>query len=149
MEITGNLKTAREMGLVACTECMRVSPRGTASCPRCGHTLRSRDPYSLQKVWAWWLVGLGCYIPDNLYTMLETKTLVSSQSDTIVGGVDAVVSYGIESRVGFGFDDPSACGGGGVGVRVGFQFVKRDVALADARGEVRGVGHTCLLLGWS
>jgi len=86
MEVTGNLKTAREMGLVACTECMRVSPRGTASCPRCGHTLRSRDPYSLQKVWAWWLVGLGCYIPANLYPMLETKTLVSSQSDTIVGG---------------------------------------------------------------
>ncbi|MEQ8291447.1 MAG: paraquat-inducible protein A [Roseovarius sp.] len=86
MEISGDLKTAREMGLVGCTECMRVSPRGTVRCPRCGHALRSRDPYSLQKVWAWWLMGLGCYIPANLYPMLETRTLISTQSDTIVGG---------------------------------------------------------------
>lgn len=86
MEISGELKTAREMGLVGCTECMLVSPRGTEKCPRCGHSLRSRDPNSLQKVWAWWVLGLGCYIPANLYPMLETRTLISTQDDTIVGG---------------------------------------------------------------
>ena len=94
MEVAGELKTARELGLVGCTECMRVSPRGTRTCPRCGHKLRSRDPNPLQKVWAWWLVGLGCYVPANLYPMLETRTLVSSQSDTIVGGAVELAHHG-------------------------------------------------------
>ncbi len=49
---------------------------------------------SLQKVWAWWLVGLGCYIPANLYPMLETRTLVSTQSDTIVGGAVDLARHG-------------------------------------------------------
>lgn len=82
------------MGLVGCTHCMRVSPSGTAVCPRCENALHSRAPYSLQKVWAWWLVGLGCYIPANLYPMLETRTLVSSQSDTIVGGAVKLAHQG-------------------------------------------------------
>lgn len=73
---------------------MRVSSRGTLTCPRCGHTLKSRDPNSLQKVWAWWLVGFACYIPANLYPMLETRTLVSSQSDTIVGGAVELAHHG-------------------------------------------------------
>ena len=94
MDLPEGLKTARARGLVGCTRCMRPSPAGTRTCPRCGSPLRSRDPLSLQKVWAWWLVGLGCYIPANLYPMLETRTLVSSQSDTIVGGAIDLASHG-------------------------------------------------------
>ncbi|WP_412504791.1 paraquat-inducible protein A [Roseovarius sp. SYSU LYC5161] len=94
MEITGELKTAREMGLVGCTRCTRVSPAGTARCPRCGSVLRSRDPMTLQKVWAWWLVGLGCYAPANLYPMLETRTLTGTQSDTIIGGAVDLAQHG-------------------------------------------------------
>lgn len=41
---------------------------------------------ALQKVWALWVVGLICYIPANIYTMLETRTLVSSQTNTVIGG---------------------------------------------------------------
>ena len=94
MEVAGPVKTARDMGLVGCTRCYTVSPRGTAHCPRCGSVLQSRDRLSLQKVWAWWLVGLMCYIPANLYPMLETRTLVSSQSDTIVGGAVELARHG-------------------------------------------------------
>jgi paraquat-inducible protein A len=94
MDLPEGLKTARERGLVGCTRCTRPSRIGTRICPRCGSPLRSRDPLSLQKVWAWWLVGLGCYIPANLYPMLETRTLVSSQSDTIVGGAIDLASHG-------------------------------------------------------
>ncbi|NHQ73218.1 paraquat-inducible membrane protein A [Roseovarius gahaiensis] len=82
------------MGLVGCTRCYSVSSRGTAHCPRCGSALQSRDRLSLQKVWAWWLVGLMCYIPANLYPMLETRTLVSVQSDTIVGGAVDLARHG-------------------------------------------------------
>ncbi|MEQ9260519.1 MAG: paraquat-inducible protein A [Roseovarius sp.] len=82
------------MGLVGCTRCMRVSPRSAQTCPRCGASLVSRNPRSLQEVWAWWLVGLGCYIPANIYPMLETRTLLSTQSNTIVGGAVELARHG-------------------------------------------------------
>lgn len=94
MDLPEGVNTAREQGLVGCTRCTRPSPAGTARCPRCGSRLKSRDAMSLQKVWAWWLVGLGCYIPANIYPMLETRTLVSTQSDTIVGGAVDLARHG-------------------------------------------------------
>ncbi len=94
MDLPEGVKTAREQGLVGCTRCTRPSPAGTARCPRCGSHLQSRDVMSLQKVWAWWLVGLGCYVPANIYPMLETRTLVSTQSDTIVGGAVELARHG-------------------------------------------------------
>ena len=94
MDLPERVKTAREQGLVGCTRCTRPSPAGTPHCPRCGSRLQSRDAMSLQKVWAWWLVGLGCYIPANVYPMLETRTLVGTQSDTIVGGAVDLARHG-------------------------------------------------------
>ncbi|MEI4263160.1 paraquat-inducible protein A [Roseovarius sp. D0-M9] len=88
------MKTAKEMGLIGCKRCTRVSPPGTEVCPRCGGKVVSRDPMSLQKVMAWWILGVACYIPANLYTMLETKTLVSSDSSTIIGGAVDLARHG-------------------------------------------------------
>lgn len=88
------MKTARQMGLIGCQRCTRVSPKGTKTCPRCGGKIQSRDPMSLQKVVAWWVLGLACYIPGNLYPMLETKTLVSKQSNTIIGGAVELGQHG-------------------------------------------------------
>ncbi len=86
--------SARDMGVVACTRCTRVWPRGTDACGRCGHALMSRDTKSLQRVWALWLVGLMCYVPANLYPMLQTRTLLSVQEDTIVGGAVELIHHG-------------------------------------------------------
>ncbi len=89
MELSGrnaDIKSARAMGLVTCRSCNRVWDAGTEACGRCGHHLRSRDEQSLQRVWAWWIMGFACYIPANLYPMLQTRTLVSVQADTIIGG---------------------------------------------------------------
>lgn len=86
--------TARAAGLVACRRCARVWPAGTAECGRCGGRLRSRDPHSLQKVWAWWIAGLLAYVPANLYPMLRTRTLFGSQEDTIVGGAIELMLHG-------------------------------------------------------
>lgn len=88
------MKTAREMGLIGCQRCMRVSAAGTHICPRCGGKIQSRDPMSLQKVIVWWLLGIACYIPGNLYPMLETKTLVGAQSNTIIGGAVELAQQG-------------------------------------------------------
>lgn len=66
----------------------------TQVCPTCGSRLASRDAGSLQRVWAWWIAGLMCYIPANLYPMLETRTLFTVQSSTIVGGAIELAHHG-------------------------------------------------------
>lgn len=86
--------TARQAGLVACTHCSRVWPENTSKCGRCGAKLISRDSRSLSRVWAWWMVGLICYIPANIYPMLETKLLFKVTSGTIVGGAVELFSHG-------------------------------------------------------
>lgn len=86
--------TARDAGLVGCRHCTRVWPKDTEICERCGGALESRDATSLQRVWAWGLVGLLFYIPANLYPMLLTNTVGRSSEDTIVGGVIELANHG-------------------------------------------------------
>ena len=78
--------TARAAGLVICRHCSWTGPITTEVCPRCDGRLRSRDRRSLQKVWAYWITGLLCYIPANIYPMLETRTFLSNDDATIIGG---------------------------------------------------------------
>lgn len=97
MEIVGqnlDIKTARDLGVVACTRCTKVWPAGTPSCGRCGKTITARDDKSLQRAWAFWLVGLMCYVPANMYPMLQTRTLLSVQEDTIIGGAVDLLHHG-------------------------------------------------------
>jgi paraquat-inducible protein A len=97
MEFAGQkpeIISARDMGLVACLRCNRVWPFGTSRCGRCGKALVSRDEKSLQRVWALWIVGLMCYVPANLYPMLQTRTLLQVQEDTIVGGAIELFYHG-------------------------------------------------------
>ncbi|SFD05769.1 paraquat-inducible protein A [Tropicimonas isoalkanivorans] len=91
---SAHMLTARDLGLVACTQCTRVWPGGTERCARCGAPLVSRDSSSLSRVWAWWTVGLICYIPANLYPMLKTTLLAKTSGDTIVGGAVALAMHG-------------------------------------------------------
>ena len=94
--------TAKEAGLVGCTECGRVHAPGVARCTRCGTRLRSRDTASLQRVWAWLFAGLVVYVPANLYPMLRTTLLGKTTDSTIFGGVVDLVhhgSYGVAAIV--------------------------------------------------
>ena len=86
--------SALDAGLVACRRCSRVWPLSQGRCGRCGGRLRSRDTHSLQKVWAFWFAGLMAYIPANMYPMLETRTIVGTQSSTIVGGALDLAQHG-------------------------------------------------------
>lgn len=97
MEFAGTsqkILSAREMGLVACTRCTRAWPLGTQICGRCGRKLISRDKDSLQRVWAFWVVGLMCYVPANVYPMLNTRTLFQEVESTIVGGAVDLAHHG-------------------------------------------------------
>ena len=89
-----DIVSARSLGVVACRRCTKASPLGTERCPRCGHRLLSRDPLSLQRVWAFWIVGLVCYIPANTYPMLRTQTLFQVDESTIIGGAVELAHYG-------------------------------------------------------
>ncbi|MDT0682330.1 paraquat-inducible protein A [Roseicyclus sp. F158] len=86
--------TAQDAGLIGCTVCAKVWPRGTEFCGRCGEPLRSRDTRSLSRVWAYWIAGWFCYVPANLYPMLRTQMLQSDQASTIVGGAIDLYAHG-------------------------------------------------------
>ncbi|WP_416512976.1 paraquat-inducible protein A [Aliiroseovarius sp. YM-037] len=97
MEVAGNTikpPTARGQGLLGCTRCGRVWRPDATYCGRCGQTLQSRDGKSLQRVWAWWIAGVVCYIPANLDPMLRTRTLVQVEENTILGGVIELMHHG-------------------------------------------------------
>lgn len=92
--VAGDLITAREAGLVACTRCGRVHEIDVKNCIRCGAVLESRDLESLQKVMAWLFAGLVAYVPANVYPMLRTATLTEKTESTIVGGVFDLIHHG-------------------------------------------------------
>ena len=78
--------TARSAGLVACQRCTAVWPADRTECGRCGQPIESRDALALQKVWAWWIAGVICYIPANLFPMLSTRMLFETHEATILEG---------------------------------------------------------------
>lgn len=85
---------ARDMGVVACTRCTKAWPLGVTTCGRCGKPLNARDHLSLQRVWAFWLMGVACYIPANIFPMLNTRTLLLNEESTIIGGAVELAQYG-------------------------------------------------------
>jgi len=87
-------ETAKSSGLKACTTCAKVWPADHMYCERCGSALIDRDARGLQSVWAFWLAGLICYVPANLYPMLRTQTLFTHEESTIVGGAAELAAHG-------------------------------------------------------
>lgn len=85
--------TAREAGLIGCRACGLVSARSARICARCGGALHSREPRSLQRVWAWLAVGLICYVPANLLPMMITSAAGKTYRSTILGGVVDLIHH--------------------------------------------------------
>jgi len=83
--------TAAQGGLVSCEACGLLSRPEQAGdpghCPRCGAHLTWRRPYAVQRTWALIIAAAICYIPANVLPVLTTRTLTSSDSDTIMSGV--------------------------------------------------------------
>jgi paraquat-inducible protein A len=97
MELSGkpqDIISAKDLNLVACTRCTKVWPITAKTCGRCGHALVSRNPLALSRVWAFWVMGLLCYIPANVYPMLKTRTLFQEADSTIIGGAVELAHHG-------------------------------------------------------
>ncbi len=87
--------TALQAGLAPCTACGALHKWPTESaCRRCGGVVRSRKPFSLQRTWAFWIVGILTYIPANLYPIMDTLSFTGDTSDTILTGVASLFADG-------------------------------------------------------
>jgi paraquat-inducible protein A len=83
--------TALGSNLLVCQSCdliCRPLDNGHDSdCPRCGEGLHPRKPDSLVRAWTFLALAIVLYIPANTLPALESTTLLSFTSATIMGGV--------------------------------------------------------------
>jgi paraquat-inducible protein A len=83
--------TAMRSGLLVCHACSLICrPLGEShggDCPRCGEGLHLRKPESLVRAWTFFVLASILYIPANTLPALESTTLLSFTSATILGGV--------------------------------------------------------------
>ncbi len=87
--------TAQQAGLARCQFCGALHRLSEASsCRRCGAQVSSRKNSSLQRTWAFLIVGLMAYIPANIYPIMITKSFSGNSSDTIFSGVIALAQSG-------------------------------------------------------
>lgn len=92
--------TAKSAGLARCEVCETLVrwgpvPRGHEHrCPRCDTRVHQRRPNSLARTWALVLTAYVMYLPANLFAMMVIEQAGSSQSDTILSGVQAMVAMG-------------------------------------------------------
>ena len=73
--------------LASCHLCYKLAPATLHHCPRCGSALHLRKSDSIQRTLA--LLATACllYIPANLYPIMYTDQLGSTEASTILGGV--------------------------------------------------------------
>ncbi len=87
--------TAQQAGLARCRFCGALHRLPAAnSCRLCGAHISSRKLSSLQRTWAFLIVGLMAYIPANIYPIMITKSFSGNSSDTIFTGILALAQSG-------------------------------------------------------
>lgn len=79
--------TALGQGLASCHTCLKLEPVSAARCSRCGTRLHARQVDSIQRTLALLFAACILYIPANLYPIMYTDQLGSSEASTILGGV--------------------------------------------------------------
>ena len=77
--------------LVSCGACEALIGESVIAenkhCPRCGGTVESRIPHSLQKTTALLIAAVILYIPANALPIMTVTTFGAPESNTIIGGV--------------------------------------------------------------
>jgi paraquat-inducible protein A len=84
------MPSALQQGLVSCQCCgtlSRLPANARGDCPRCHARLYARKPDSLSRTWALVILAYILYIPANLLPILESRALLSAESDTIMSGI--------------------------------------------------------------
>jgi paraquat-inducible protein A len=89
--------TGRRLGLVLCLECRATVRAGTAEhsrCPRCHAPLHVRKPHSLVITTILVICAAILYVPANILPVMDTKTFIDDEYDTIMSGVLVLLESG-------------------------------------------------------
>jgi len=86
--------TAASQGLSSCHMCCKLAPADQHHCPRCGSALHQRKTDSLQRTMALLITACLLYIPANIFPIMHTDTLGSTEPSTIMGGVVLLIKLG-------------------------------------------------------
>lgn len=89
--------TAADAGFLPCLSCgllSRSTGHDAVACPRCGADLHTRKPAALLRSWTFLLSAMALYIPANVLPIMETESIFSWQSDTIMSGIVFLWSTG-------------------------------------------------------
>lgn len=84
------MASAISHGLVSCHTCgllSRLDGADAAHCPRCSARVHGRKPNSLSRTWALVVLAYVLYIPANLLPILESRALLTAESNTIMSGI--------------------------------------------------------------
>jgi paraquat-inducible protein A len=84
--------SARRNGLMRCSSCGELHHEpghitGLLRCVRCGARMHSRRLNSPERTWAFLAAAAVFYIPANLLPVMHTRSLLDSESDTIISGI--------------------------------------------------------------
>jgi len=70
-------------------------PDARLGCPRCRAAVHRRKPNSLSRTWALLIAAVICYVPANVYPIMEVTSLGQDQADTILSGVIFLAVHGM------------------------------------------------------
>ena len=87
-------QTALSQGLASCHLCCKLAPLDQHHCPRCGSAMHARQSDSLQRTLALLITACILYVPANLYPIMFTDQLGSTEPSTIMGGVILLIKLG-------------------------------------------------------
>ncbi|HUN25780.1 MAG TPA: paraquat-inducible protein A [Steroidobacteraceae bacterium] len=82
---------------IACDVCDLLHPAAQDGerCARCDSRLARRKPAALERTWALIIAGFLLYIPANLLPVLSLERFGRDQPNTILGGVEELVRFGL------------------------------------------------------
>ncbi len=86
--------TAASQGLASCHLCWKVASAELHHCPRCGSAMHLRKSDSIQRTLALLVTACVLYIPANVYPIMYTDQLGSTEPSTIIGGVILLIKLG-------------------------------------------------------
>lgn len=89
--------TGRSLGLLVCLECrttVRAAAEPHARCPRCRAALHARKPYSLLITTLLVIAAAILYVPANMLPVMDSRTLIDDEYDTILSGVLVLLRSG-------------------------------------------------------
>lgn len=86
--------TGASRQLASCHLCYKLAPVEIHHCPRCGSAMHLRKNDSIQRTLALLFTACLLYIPANLYPIMYTDQLGSTEASTILGGVVLLIDLG-------------------------------------------------------